>query len=280
MSELFRSEEKDGIHIITLPSLVDSKNTPQLERAMHHWRKSHCHMHVIDLKEVIDFMPSAYRPFVQFYNDLKLQDKMMLSVNVPAKILPRFKLDGVDSVFNPTESLAKAYKILNQKIKSTAKPKMSVELINPFIEATLNFMKVQANLEVTAQKPTLKKVGEYNKFQVAGRMRIQSLGLAGSVIIAFNRDVFEKLYDQIMGPSLDDQVRNQMVVEQAAGEILNIIFGQAKAILSEKNQLQLDQSLPEILIGEDYKIHEKMPALVVPFQSAIGNFYLEVGFLL
>ncbi len=251
MSELFRSEEKDGMHIITLPSVVDSKNTPQLERAMHHWRKSHCHMHVIDLKEVIDFMPSAYRPFVQFNNDLKLQDKIMLSVNVPAKILPKFKLDGVDSVFNPVENLAEAYRILQNKIKATAKPKVSVELINPFIEATQNFMKVQANLEATAQKPIFKKVGEYNKFQIAGRMRIQSLGFAGSVIIGFNRDVFEKLFNSIMGQTANEAPKSQMEIDQAAGEILNIIFGQAKAILSEKNQLQLDQSLPEILIGYD-----------------------------
>lgn len=279
MSDLFRSEEKDGMHIITLPSVVDSKNTPQLEKAMHFWRKSHCQMHVIDLKAVTDFMPSVYRPFVQFHNDLKRLNKLMLSVNVPAKILPNFKLDGVDSIFNPKKSLAEALRILKNKIPSTAKPRLSVEMINPFIDATQNFMKVQANLEVIAQKPLLKKAGEYNKFQVAGRMRIQSLELAGSAMIAFEREVFEKLYAAIMGQAAGE-VKNNMEVDQAAGEILNIIFGQAKAILIEKSHLQLDQSLPEILIGEDYKIHEEIPAVVIPFHSSIGNFHLEIGFLL
>ena len=79
-----------------------------------------------------------------------------------------------------------------------------------------------------------------------------------------------------MGESFN---RHSLDVTASAGEFLNIIFGQAKAVLNEKLNMGIESSLPSILVGEDYRIHEKIPAVVIPFQSAFGRFFLEIGFI-
>lgn len=279
MSEIFQSKEKEGMHIITLPAVVDSKNTPQLEEAMQLWRKSQCLIHVLDLRQVSDFMPSAYRPFVQFQKEIKLQDKVLASLNISQKILPNLKINGVESIFNPISDYDAAKRLLQQKIKSLNKSKINVHLINPFIEATMHFMKEGANLIIQPQKPFLKPAGEYNKFQIAGRMNIESDHFRGSVIIGFQREVFEKIYAAIMGHA-QSEIQSQAEVDQSAGEILNIVLGRAKAALLQKNKIQFNQSIPEILIGDEYRMHEELSAIVIPFQSSVGAFYLEIGFSL
>ena len=279
MSELFQSEEKDGMHIVTLPSVIDSKNTPQLESAMKFWIKNRCQMHLMDMKNVSTFMPSAYRPFVQFCSDLKAQDKIMVSINIPDKIMPNLIDNGVKAVFNVLPSMDHARRMLQDKIKAQSKSKVNVQLINPFIESTLHFMKEQANLEVEALKPILKHPGEYSKFQIAGHMLIKSPKLEGSIVLGFQRIVFEKLYAEIMREA-NVGSQTQEEIDQSAGEILNIVLGRAKVALQEKSQIELEQSFPEILIGDSYKIHEKISAIIVPFKSSIGSFYLEIGFML
>ncbi len=279
MSAIFQSQEKDGMHIITLPSVLDAKNTGQLEQAMQLWRQSQCLIHVLDLKQVSDFMPSAYRPFVQFQKEIKQQDKVLASLNISPKILPNLKINGVEAIFNPISDYDHAKRLLQEKIKSQNKSKINVHLINPFIEATMHFMKEGANLNTQPQKPILKPAGEYNKFQIAGRMTVESDNFKGSIIIGFQREVFEKIYAAIMGHT-QSEIQNQAEVDQSAGEILNIILGRAKAALLEKNKIQFEQSIPEILIGDEYKMHEELSAIVIPFQSAVGAFYLEIGFAL
>ncbi len=279
MSELFQSEEKDGMHIVLLPSVIDAKNTPQLESAMQFWKKSRSLMHLMDLKQVVTIMPSAFRPFVQFQNDLKAQDKVLASINVPERILPKLKDGGVEGIFNPLQNMEQARRLLNEKLKAQNKSKINVQLINPFLEATVHFMKEQAGLVVEAQKPNLKHPGECSKFQIAGHMLVKSSKFEGSVVLGFQRNVFEKLYAEIMKES-QVGIQTQEEIDQSAGEILNIILGKAKADLQKKTQIELEQSFPEILIGDHYKIHEKISAIVIPFQSAIGSFYLEIGFML
>ncbi len=279
MSELFQSEEKDGMHIVTLPSVIDSKNTPQLESAMQFWKKNKSLMHLMDMRKVATFMPSAYRPFVQFQKDLKAQDKIMVSINVPEKFKPSMVAGGVTEIFNAVVDMDHARLLLQEKVKSQNKAKINVHLINPFIEATLHFMKEQANIEVISKKPILKHPGEFSKFQIAGHMLIKSPKLEGSVIIGFQRNVFEKLYSAIM---IETKVgtQTQEEIDQSAGEILNIILGRAKATLQKNTQIELEHNFPEILIGDSFKIHEKISAIIVPFESKIGSFYLEIGFML
>ena len=66
-------------------------------------------------------------------------------------------------------------------------------------------------------------------------------------------------------------------VQDAAGELLNIIFGQAKTVLKGKNYV-LERAIPTVLVGEKLRIRykTKIPTIVLPFESSAGSFHIEI----
>jgi chemotaxis protein CheX len=71
---------------------------------------------------------------------------------------------------------------------------------------------------------------------------------------------------KIIGPEVAD----------AIGEIANIIAGNAKQHLTQYN---LSISLPKVIMGKDHKVASQrgVPTIVVPFQSTLGEFAMEVS---
>jgi chemotaxis protein CheX len=67
-------------------------------------------------------------------------------------------------------------------------------------------------------------------------------------------------------------------LEDAAGELLNMIFGQAKTVLNDQKGYTLDRALPTILSGEKLSLRHQghATAIILPFESAVGSFHIEV----
>jgi chemotaxis protein CheX len=67
-------------------------------------------------------------------------------------------------------------------------------------------------------------------------------------------------------------------LEDAAGELLNMIFGEAKTILNEKKGYTLEKAVPTIITGEKLSFRHRgtSPVIVLPFESAAGSFHIEV----
>ncbi|MDJ0623905.1 MAG: chemotaxis protein CheX [Desulfocapsaceae bacterium] len=66
-------------------------------------------------------------------------------------------------------------------------------------------------------------------------------------------------------------------VEDAIGEIANMIGGNVKSMLSEKGR-DIDLSLPSTVSGKEYGFHSIKGAekTVIPFRAAEGIFYVEL----
>lgn len=66
-------------------------------------------------------------------------------------------------------------------------------------------------------------------------------------------------------------------VEDAIGEIANMIGGNVKSMLSEKGR-DIDLSLPSTVSGKEYGFHSIKGAekTVIPFSAAEGIFYVEL----
>lgn len=66
-------------------------------------------------------------------------------------------------------------------------------------------------------------------------------------------------------------------VEDAIGEIANMIGGNVKSMLSEKGR-DIDLSLPSTVSGKEYGFHSIKGAekTVIPFRAADGVFYVEL----
>ncbi len=68
-------------------------------------------------------------------------------------------------------------------------------------------------------------------------------------------------------------------IQDAAGELLNIIFGLAKRELSDNKGFKIKKAIPTILVGSQLEIYSSKQAstvLSVPCKIDVGTFTLEI----
>jgi chemotaxis protein CheX len=150
-----------------------------------------------------------------------------------------------------------------------------VNFINPFIGATLNVLKVQAEIAAQTGKISLKKSGEPLKGDVSGIIGIVSEAFNGCVVISFPESTFLKIMSGMLGEELTEM--NQELTD-GAGEIVNIIFGQAKVVLNERG-FGINMALPQVISGKGHSLSalSKGPIILVPFTSTAGDFFIEIS---
>ena len=150
---------------------------------------------------------------------------------------------------------------------------MNVEYINPFISATLQALEVMAAAAPQRGNPFVKR-DQVAKGDISG-----VIGLAGeatgSVAVTFPASLAQRIYSQMVGeeiPTLSEEVQD------AVGEVVNMIAGGAKALLAQHGY-SFKIAIPSIVIGQGHTIEHKGsgPCLVVPFFLEGETFWLEVS---
>ena len=156
-----------------------------------------------------------------------------------------------------------------------AKPNIDLEFIEPFINATQSAFLTQASTPVAAGAPYLREVSEGIKIEIAGVISLCNRDLTGSISLCFEREVFLKIYENMVG---EKHSKITPEIEDAAGELLNIIFGQAKTILNDQKGYHLERAIPTILVGDNLRLRysSNSPVVLLPFESSAGNFHLAV----
>lgn len=266
----FESHEKDGIHVVKCPSVIDAKEASPLETLVKSWLLAQANVHVLDCGELVDFKPNAYRFFVLYNQSLKTNGKTLFCINLNPKVLTQLRQDGLMSVFVPASSLEDA-----KRRSQSNRPIVDVEFINPFLLATRKVLETQAQLPLTPGKPYLRKPSERIPMEIAGVISLTCTEFTGSITICFRAEVFLRIYEKMVGEK-HEEIGPE--IEDAAGELLNIIFGQAKTVLNDVKGYTLEKALPTILVGDRLKLHHQSrnPAIVLPFESEAGAFHLEI----
>ena len=118
---------------------------------------------------------------------------------------------------------------------------MDVNLINPFINATLNVLGTMAHVTCRAQKPYLKKdtVAEGEVTGVIGLTGAAN----GTVSVTFQRGSILEIVSRMFGEeitSLDNDVTDAVV------ELTNMISGQARKELEEKGRV-FEAAVPSVI---------------------------------
>lgn len=151
---------------------------------------------------------------------------------------------------------------------------IDANFINPFLAATLDVLKVQAEVTATAGKLYLKKSEEKVMGDISGIIGIVSDNFNGSVAISFPEKTFLNVMSAMLGEEITEL--NSEIID-GAGEITNMIFGQAKVKLNDRGY-GIKMALPQIITGENHSFQSltKGPTVVVPFTSSAGNFSVEV----
>ncbi len=270
--DLFKSVEENGVNVITLPAMLDAKVVKDLEVAIKGWLLVPCAIHVLDFKEVQAFTSAVYRPFVLFNQALKNNQKALYCLNIPAKFGPQIKQDGLTSVFVGVSSIDEAQKKFKGQVEKVT---VDVEFINPFIMAAKTVLETQANTQLKPGKPYLKKPDEQIQMEIAGVISLVSQDFKGSITICFPAVVFLQIYENMVG---EKHAKITKEIEDAAGELLNIIFGQAKTVLNDQKGYALEKAIPTVLVGDRLTVHHqaRSPALILPFESTAGSFHVEI----
>lgn len=236
-------------------------------------------MFVFDFKDVIEMLPTSYRPFVVFARMAKQGQKNIASLNLNHQMDTQIKRDGVDAAFNPFVSIAQA----KEKLIVTPPPKVGggvdVTLINPFIDAVVNTFSVQAQTQCTPGKPFLQNAADKNydpHIGIIGMINIASSKVDGSIALAFNEKVFLQIYENMFAEK-HETITNDL--QDAAAEILNIIYGTAKAVVNKTTDYELQPAIPTVFVGDKIKINQKTigKIIILPFQSSAGAFQMEIA---
>ncbi len=232
-------------------------------------------------KMVIDFLgqytidTAAFRTLSPICVGLRKNRKAFFLLN-PDSALETFVRDmGLSSLLKPVHSMQEVIKEPLPGIPPVANI-FDVNFINPFIQGTIAIMKVQCYLDCTPQKPTVKeKLDPRMVIDIAGLIGITSTAFTGSVALCFPEKTFLAAMSNMLG---EQQTEINSELEEGAGELVNVVFGHSKKVLNEQGHT-LEKALPSVIRGKniDVKLMAAMPAILIPFESSAGWFYLEIG---
>ena len=148
---------------------------------------------------------------------------------------------------------------------------MDVAFINPFVVSTIETFKKMLNTDAKPGKVQLKNESTYT-YDISGVIGLSGEA-QGSICLSFPKLIALKVVSALVGSDIKIVGPE---VSDAIGEIANIIAGNAKQHLTQFN---LSISLPKVIMGKDHKIASQrgIPTIMVPFESPLGNFAMEVS---
>lgn len=178
------------------------------------------------------------------------------------------------------EGLEKAFKsCLNLRdalveLKLTTKKMLDTDFINPFLSATVQVLKVQTQTEAKQGKIYIKTDKDSFSGDVSGVIGLVSESFNGSVVISFPEATFLAVMSRMLGEAFTTLTKE---IADGAGELTNMIFGQAKVVLNEKGY-GIKTALPSVVSGKNHSVSvlTNGPIVVVPFESDIGPFFIEI----
>lgn len=98
----------------------------------------------------------------------------------------------------------------------------------------------------------------------------------GTLAVTFTKPVILAIVERMLGDKLNyiDETVTDMV-----GELTDMVTGGAKKLLSE-NGYRFDMAIPSVISGKDHIVlhKSKNPAIVVPFSTQAGDFFVELCF--
>ena len=162
---------------------------------------------------------------------------------------------------------------LTQQIvtKDGTKLNVDLEFIKVFIDASKMVLGEMGVVDITHSKPAYK-----DQFQdkieagISSRIVINSPHFKGSFYIVFPSSTFLTLYEMA---TFEKHSEVNDSNQDFAGEIANIVYGNAKKIFSTSG-LNLDMVIPSV--HRSTKIVSEI-VIYVPFNSSIGEFYIGVA---
>jgi chemotaxis protein CheX len=145
-------------------------------------------------------------------------------------------------------------------------PKLIVPLVNS-IRAVFSTM---VKVDVTICRPHV-KTSPAPIYDVSGIIGLSG-DLIGSIVVSFEMAAAGKIVSIFAGTELDPQSPD---FPDAVGELANMIAGGAKKALGGLANI----TVPSVVIGAGHSVARltDVPCIVIPCQTPVGNFAVEVS---
>lgn len=260
----------DGYVTIRLAGNLDRSNIDPFNIAQIDFMKDPFPFVIINCEHASNISKDWIRALLKIQNDLKQYNKAMRLILVSQALKVVLKREGVDASFKIVSNLREAL----VEFGLVTKKMLDTDFVNPFLDATLNVLKIQASVKATPGKITVKKGEDAFTGDVSGVIGVVSESFNGSVVISFPEATFLKVMGGMLGETYT--TLSQDIID-GAGELTNMIFGQAKIILNDKGY-GIKTALPSVVSGKDHKLQAltKGPVVVIPFDSNAGPFFVEI----
>ena len=149
---------------------------------------------------------------------------------------------------------------------------MDIRLVNPFIDATLHVLKTIAATEAVAGKPYIKK-DHQARGDVTGIIGLTGEA-SGTISVSFTESCIIAIVSRMFGEEIESLNGE---IEDAVGEISNMISGQARQKLEGMGKL-IHGAIPSVIVGKGHTISHftSHPVVAVPFETPDGGFTIEV----
>ena len=148
-----------------------------------------------------------------------------------------------------------------------------LELLQPFIAATIEAMEVMASVHIKINKVFRKR--NYNMDgDISGVIYLISK-TERLLAVTFPMATAKKISSKVLAGAVEDPTAE--MVSDCVGEIVNVIAGQVKGRFVHTDY-EFDISTPTLISGPSHEIHHKssLPCYVMTFGGEVGNFSLQL----
>jgi chemotaxis protein CheX len=154
----------------------------------------------------------------------------------------------------------------------TSRFAVDVRIINAVISSTVKVLGQFQVKEIKMGTPTFKDIAEPMAGIISSVLNISSKSFQGQLSISFDKESYLEIVSSML---CEEQTEITADNQDAAGEINNIIFGNAKPDLS---QFGVDMTIPRVVRGANQVLPcpPGSAAMRVPFQTTKGKFYIDV----
>ena len=146
-----------------------------------------------------------------------------------------------------------------------------VEIAKHFVKAVSLILSTMAGIDATPGMPYVKK----NRVACGDISAI--IGVTGprngTIAVSFPEATATALVVGMLGEDVEDLEQD---MQDAVGEVANMISGQARASIAEAG-LVLQGSTPSVVMGKSHTIHHitKATIMAIPFTTPDGEFTVE-----
>lgn len=230
---------------------------------------------VLDLKGTVEVAPEFLSKIAPAVNGLNGHGKKVFVLNASSTARDAISIEGMAQGLVAVNSLEEALPKSRTDSSTKGQYRIDVNFITPFIEGAINTLKIQCQFDCKPGKIYLKGTGPTITTDIAAVIGITSKGFNGSVSICFPKAIFLGIMSNMLG---EPQAEITRELEDGASELLNIIFGQAKTTLNSRGH-SFEKALPTIVRGNDLKVKHltKNPTIVMPFETPVGEFHMEIS---